>query len=128
MFRKAFEALLSESDSCINSLTLSQILTGVSKCADLLLGGFLTFNNGLVFMFVHSDNKRRGIASEFSKGVNKIDKNKHDKVVHFRAESSIFSICQFSGSTSNSERFKTHVSHVCSLYNFVCAKVIIKTL
>ena len=63
----------------------------------------------------------RAIASEFNKGpVNKIDKNIHDKVAHFRVEFGTISTVNL---TSNFERFKTCFAHVCSLYNFVYAKV-----
>ena len=67
----------------------------------------------------------RAIASEFNKGpVNKIDKNIHDKVAHFRVKFGIISTINL---TSNFERFKTCFAHVCSLYNFVYAKVFIIT-
>ena len=67
----------------------------------------------------------RAIASEFNKGpVNKIDKNIHDKVAHFRVEFGTISTVNL---TSNFERFKTCFAHVCSLYNFVYAKVLIIT-
>ena len=67
----------------------------------------------------------RAIASEFNKGpVNKIDKNIHDKVAHFRVEFGTISTVKL---TSNFERFKTCFAHVCSLYNFVYAKVFIIT-
>ena len=67
----------------------------------------------------------RAIASEFNKGpVNKIDKNIHDKVAHFRVEFGTISTVNL---TSNFERFKTCFAHVCSLYNFVYAKVFIIT-
>ena len=67
------------------------------------------------------------IASEFNKGpVNKIDKNIHNKVAHFRVELKFGTISTVN-LTSNFERFKTCFSHVCSLYNFVYAKVFIIT-
>ena len=68
----------------------------------------------------------RAIASEFNiQGpVNKIDKNIHDKVAHFRVEFGTISTVNL---TSNFERFKTCFAHVCSLYNFVYAKVFIIT-
>ena len=63
----------------------------------------------------------RAIASEFNKGpVNKIDKN----IAHFRVEFGTISTLNL---TSNFERFKTCFAHVCSLYNFVYAKVFIIT-
>ena len=67
----------------------------------------------------------RAIASEFNKRpVNKIDKIIHDKVAHFRVEFDTISTVNL---TSNFERFKTCFAHVCSLYNFVYAKVFIIT-
>ena len=71
-------------------------------------------------------NLRRAIASEFNTEgpVNKIDKNIHDKVAHFRVEFGTISTVNL---TSNFERFKTCFAHVCSLYNFVYAKVFIIT-
>ena len=47
-----------------------------------------------------------------------------DKVAHFSLE---FGTISTVNSTSNFERFKTYLSHVCSLYNFVYAKVFIIT-
>ena len=67
----------------------------------------------------------RAIASSFNKEpVNKIDKNIHDKVAHFRVEFGTISTVNL---TSNFERFKTCFAHVFSLYNFVYAKVFIIT-
>jgi hypothetical protein len=57
-----------------------------------------------------------------TKASKQIDRNIPDKVAHFSLE---FGTISTVNSTSNFERFKTYLSHVCSLYNFVYAKVFI---